>query len=406
LLVSEAVRFGDRVASRHRAFVPFLGLRGIAADLRPTAITASALLVSLAGTIAVATWMTSLDRTLGGAFDTVFGAVDLLVSSGADPFATDAVRMPETLVDRIGALGGVAYVDAVRVDRVAFEGSRIAVVATDAGLYRDGRRRLSMVDGDAREAAEGLASGTAVVVNQTFASRFHRRIGDVIVLSTPTGALPLRIAGIHLELTPGDLGTIRMDRPRYRRAWRDASVSVVEVTLAPHADRTAVAARIRRTFGAEHRLVVLTAEGLRREYAAMLGRLNRLVYPLLVVAIGSGLVGVASARAATMLARRRLAGLLRALGTTRGQLAGVYACEGALLAGTAAGWAAIVGSALGWAQVVVLLRGMLGMSVVYGYPIVVALGASVAVVAVTSAVGWALGRHAGRVPIREALQAP
>jgi putative ABC transport system permease protein len=371
-LVAGAVRLGDRIARGRSAVVPFLALRGIAADLRPTALTASA----------------------------------LLVSSGADPFAPEAVRMPQTLADRLAAVAGVAYVAPIRTDRLAFEGSRIAVVATDAALYRDGRRQLAMVAGDGGRAAEALASGDAVVVNQTFASRFHRRIGDRIVLPTPAGPLALRIAGIHLELTPGDLGTIRMDIGRYRRAWRDSSVTLIEVTLAPHADPAAVAARIRRAFGAQHQLIVLTAEGLRAEYAAMLGRLNRLVSPLLIVAIGSGLVGVTSARVATMLARRRLVGLLRAVGIRRRQLAAVYACEGALVALTAAGLAAVVGSGLGWTQVVILLRGMLGMSVVYHYPAVVALGGGLAVVAVTAAIGWTLGRRAARVPIREALQAP
>jgi len=63
-----------------------------------------------------------------------------------------------------------------------------------------------------------------------------------------------------------------------------------------------------------------------------------------------------------------------------------------------------VGSGLGWMQVEVLLRGMLGMSVVYSYPLAVGLlGGSMVVLAIGTA-GWALGWRAGRMPLGEAVR--
>jgi len=404
--VRHALLMGEDLASRGRSLGLTLALRGLVHDLGAVAVTASALLVSVAGTIAVVTWIASLAAGLDAAFDTVFGPIDLFVSSGGDPFAVAAVRMPETVAEAIARIEGAADVDAVRIDRLAFEGSTIAVVASDGAHYRDRRRRLFMVEGDAGAAANALAAGTGVVVNQTFASRFHRRIGDVIELATPTGPWPFRIAGIHLELTPGDLGTVRLDRAVYRRAWRDTNVNVVEVTLRPGADREAVSARIRREVGERHALVVLTVEALREEYRAMLGNLTRLVYPLLALTVTSALVGMASARVAALLAQRRVFGLLRAVGATRGQLARLQSLEGVVIATLAVVMAAAVGWGIGWMQVEVLLRGMLGMSVVYAYPTGAAVFASAAVVVVTGAIGWLLGRRTGRTAISAALQAP
>jgi len=404
LAVRSLVTAGDRLAALSGRPLALLACRNSRADVRRIAITCSALLVSLAGTIAVATWMASLDATLNAAFDSVFAKIDLVVSAGADPFAVQGTRLPDSVVADIAARPEVAYVDAVRIDTIAFEGSRVAVVADDARLYRDGRHTLYLIDGDPRAVAEGLASGSAVVVNQAFARRFGRRRGDVLNIGTPTGPLRVRIAGIHLELTPGDLGTIRLDRSLYRRWWRDTTASLVEVALKSAADRRPVVDGIRARWGERHRVVVLTIEELRQEYRAMLRQLATLVAPLLGVSVASALIGVVSASAASMIARRRVSGVLRMVGATRNQLARLFGLEAALVAGVAAAVAAVVGSGLGWMQVEVLLRGMLGMSVVYSYPLAVGLLGGSMVVLATGTAGWALGWRAGRMALGEAVR--
>jgi putative ABC transport system permease protein len=394
----------ERVAGASGRIVPLLAARAVRNDLRRVAVTCAAVVVSLAGSIAIATWVSSLDRTVGAAFDTVFAHIDLVVSGGADPFAREAIRIPAAVAAEIGRWPEVAAVDAVRVDSIAFAGSRAAIVAGDTRLYVDRRRRLSVVEGDEAFAAAGLASGTAVVVNQAFARRFGRRPGDVLELGTPNGPLRLRIAAIHLELTPGDLGTIHLDRELYRRWWRDDSATLVEVSLRSGADRRHVIAAIRSRFGERHRLVVFTIEELRRTYRDLLGRMTALVDPLLAVAMLCALIGVASTEAAALMARRRTTEVLCAVGLTRAQLARVVGCELAIVGVIAAGMAAVVGSALGWLQVEVLLRGMLGMAVLYAYPRGLALAVTTAVVVGTMLVGWMLGRRAGRVSAGGALQ--
>jgi putative ABC transport system permease protein len=374
----------ERSAGALGRIVPLLATRAVRNDLRRIAVTCAAVVVSVAGSIAIATWVSSLDRTVGAAFDTVFAHIDLVVSGGADPFASEAIRIPAAVAAEIGRWPEVAAVDAVRVDSIAFAGSRAAIVAGDTRLYVDGRRRL--------------------VVNQAFARRFGRRPGDVLELGTPNGRLRVRIAAIHLELTPGDLGTIHLDRALYRRWWRDDSANLVEVSLRSGTDRGRVITAIRARFGERHRLVVFTIEELRRTYRDLLGRMTALVDPLLAVAMLCALVGVASTGAAALMARRRMTEVLRAIGLTRTQLARVVGCELAIVGVIAAGMAAVVGSALGWLQVEVLLRGMLGMAVLYAYPRGLALGVTTAVIGGTTLVGWMLGRRAGRASVGGALQ--
>ncbi len=380
-----------------------LALRDVRREVDNVAVTCAAVSMSVAGTIAVATWITSLDATVDAAFDTVFANVDLVVSGGADPFAPEAVRLPASIADELSRRRDVAGANGVRIDTIAYEDGKAMVVAADTRAYVDGRRQLYMVDGDAGTAVSGLAAGTGVVVNQAFARRFRRRLGDVLELTTPEGLLRVRIDGVYLELMPGDLGTIRLGRDLYRRWWRDDTVNLVEVSLRSGARPAIVADAIRARFGDTHRAVVLTIADLRRTYRELLGRMARLVNPLLAVAVGCAVIGVVSTGATALLARRRGTAILRAVGLTRAQLARIVACELGGVGLLAVAVAAIAGSALGWMQVEVLLRGMLGMAVLYSYPQSMVPWGSVAIVALTAVVGWMLGRRAGQDAFSGAL---
>jgi putative ABC transport system permease protein len=360
-------------------------------------------LVSLAGTIAIATWLASLDASLDAAFDTVFARIDLMVSAGADPFAVEATRMPAAIFEEMTRLPEVAFVDPIRINTVGFDGSLIAIVAGDAQLYAHGQRRLHMIDGDAAAAATALVSGPAVVVNQTFASRFHRRRGDTLDLATPNGPLRVRIAGIYLELSPGDLATIHLDRALYRRHWRDDTASILAVSLKPGSDRRRVADTLRARWGSR-RLVVFTLEQLRREYRAMLSHLSALVYPLVSTSIVVAVIGIISARIASMMMRVRVSGVLRAVGATRAQVTRMFGFEAAGIGVAATALAAVVGSVLGRLEIVILMRGMLGMSVLYAYPRAVASVAGIGLVLLTTGAGWVLGRWAGAAPVSDALR--
>ncbi len=402
-LVERSAAVGERLAVAAGRALPLLAARNVKADLRRIAVTCSAVLVSVAGSIAVASWVRSLDETLHAAFDTVFARVDLVVSGGADPFAPEAVRFPAEVAARIARLPGVAATAAVRLDAIAFEESRAAVVAADAPAGGDGGHRLVMVEGGAAMASARLAAGTGVVVNQAFARRFGRRSGDVLALTTPEGRLSVPIVGIHLELTPGDLGTIRMSRALYRRWWRDDSASLVEVSLRRGADASSVAAAIRAALAERHRVVVLTIGELRQTFRRLLGRMTALVYPLLVVAVLCALVGVAASGAVAVIARRRPIATMRAIGFTRPQVARLLGCELAIVGAIAGTMAVAVGTALGWVQVEVLLRGMLGMAVLRAHPWALAFGGGLAVVVLTGAWGWIIGRRAAAVALSPAL---
>jgi putative ABC transport system permease protein len=74
-------------------------------------------------------------------------------------------------------------------------------------------------------------------------------------------------------------------------------------------------------------------------------------YALEAAAVGIGLVGLSSSFGALVFARRREFGMLRHVGLTRRQIAGMLATEGLVVSGIGL----IVGLALGWLMSLILI---------------------------------------------------
>jgi putative ABC transport system permease protein len=362
-------------------------------------VTAATFLVSLAGAIVVASWLSSLERTLGSWLDALFSRIDLVLASGVDPLNSPQ-PLPGSLADEVAALPGVARVDAIRVVEVAYDGLVTKVVAGEMRLFAEGLRRLEVLDGDAAEATAALVRGEGVVVNEPFARRFGRWRGDAVVLATPAGPVRLPIVAVYFDLSFADVGVVQMDRALYRRLWRDDTLDFVEPVLAPGADRAQV---IDVRWGERHELAVITSERYRGDMAALLAQSTAVAYPLVVIAVAVALLGVTNALLAALVDRTRELATLRAVGATRAQVARLVMTEAALVGVLGGVAGVVVGSLLGRIETDLLFRGVFGMTVFYRYPAGAVAVALLAGVTLTAATGWGVGRRAAAQPIVRGL---
>jgi putative ABC transport system permease protein len=132
--------------------------------------------------------------------------------------------------------------------------------------------------------------------------------------------------------------------------------------------------------------------GVTAATAEVLGRLRAVLVALAAVALAGAALGVTAAMTATVLERRLEAGLLVALGTPRGRVAGFFLLEAALL-GLAGG---LAGGALGLPAGRLLGEGALGVAVPAApvlVPFAAALGLLLAGLASLPPVLRALRRH-------------
>ncbi len=379
-----------------------LASRNLVGHIGRVAVTCSAFLVSLAGAIAMATLISSLYGTLTVWFDSLFSTIDLVISSGGDPFSYDSTPLPASLADEISTLPQVKHVDVIRYVKLSYEGSLVTLVATDTRLLRDGVRNLILIDGERTTTLEALARGEAVVVNEAFVRKFGRGRGDRISLLTAAGEAELPIAGVCFDFD--DVGTITLDRALYRRLWRDDSVNLLEPILARGADRDAVADVIRRRWGERHALFIATIDQYRKQSEAILEQSLSFAYPCIAMSIAIALLGIVNALLASVLDRVREIGILRAIGATRRQVALSVVIESAMIGLLGGALAVLTGSLLGVYELEILIRGMFAMTVFYRYPTLAVVFAFAAAIVLSAAAGALPGRAAARLRITKALE--
>ena len=171
-------------------------------------------------------------------------------------------------------------------------------------------------------------------------------MGDTITLETPSGPLPLRVAGTTMVFI-SPRGTIEMGRTLYERFWHDRQINHLFVQAAPGADVTALRATIAQRLGRPYRLRILSSRELIDFFAGQVRRAFAGLHILAGMVLVVVLVGMADTLAAGVAERTRELGIIRALGVRRRYLRRMVLLEGMLLGALGLGLALAAGLALG-----------------------------------------------------------
>lgn len=352
---------------------------------RRTTTTTAALLIGVTlvslFTVGAATTQASLDSAL----DTRY-PVDLTV--GADlpgPSASAAnpvTALPAGVLPAVRGVAGVQQAVPLRTAFVTVGDQTVSVQGAPVDALRAAVANPS--------ALSALAPGTAVAplsvaraLGLTDGSKV--RLGALTV-TVRTSSLP----GTALLLADGDLAA----------AAPGAAVTQAWVRLAHDADAQTVVSDVNDAVGAVPGAGLVPVQGAAAERAAyqqVIDVLLLVVIGLLAVAVLIALVGVANTLSLSVVERTGESALLRALGLTRGQLRGMLALEGALVAGVGALLGVVLGTLYGWAGAASLLG-----NVTDGVSLVVPWGRLLLVMAVAVAAGLA----ASVLPARRAVRTP
>src|SRR5262249_45038208 len=125
----------------------------------------------------------------------------------------------EDLATRLASVPGVAAVVGSRVIDWPLDGRRVAIEALDARYFTDSHfGRWPLARQQIADVWERVARGEAAIVSASFLANFGRRIGERVLLSTPTGPLELVIGGATAAFE-SPAGTIQMSREGFARDW-------------------------------------------------------------------------------------------------------------------------------------------------------------------------------------------
>jgi putative ABC transport system permease protein len=238
----------------------------------------------------------------------------------------------ESVADELRAVPGVAALSRQRIVDWPFRNGMIALNAHEPNYFATGAFGLYPLVGERLADAWGaVARGEAAVMSSSFAFNTGARVGDVITLESPSGPVPLRLAGVVNDFTaPG--GTLELSRDVYVRFSNDRRLTRVYLNAAPDTARDTLRAEIARRLGRKYALKILSAGELQDHFAGQVRRgfagfdfLRELVLVLL-------LVGMSDTLGAGVVERTRELGAIRALGVRPRRVARVVVLEALVLA--------------------------------------------------------------------------
>jgi putative ABC transport system permease protein len=174
--------------------------------------------------------------------------------------------------------------------------------------------------------------------------------GRQITLPLAGKPVTFTVAGVWRDYARQQ-GSVVMERALYAALTGDTTANDAAITLEPGARSDDVRRELEARAGAGGQLAFAAPAEIREASLHVFDRTFAVTYALEAAAVGLGLVGLSSSFGALVFARRREFGMLRHVGMTRRQIAGMLATEGVLVSGIGLG----VGLALGWLMSLILI---------------------------------------------------
>lgn len=316
---------------------------------RRTAATTSALIIGVTLVMMMSTGALAARDTLTSTLDEQF-TVDLAVDVGSDTEAGLSPRQEQTVREHEDISAAASMTQST--PEVAVEDFTVPM-AVAAGSADD----LAQVLRDTR-IIDNLTDET-IAMPENVEDWYGIADGDQVELTGADGqSLELTVQlypmGSYTSvLSPANLDAIDPEAP----------TSAIWARIADGADEMSVVRSIQGGLTediqpGEAAPWVQGAAAERAGYQQVIDTLLAVVVGLLGVAVLIALIGVANTLSLSVLERRRESAMLRAVGLTRGQLRGMLAIEGVLIAGAGAVMGIGAGLLYGWAGSMVVLSGI------------------------------------------------
>ena len=323
-----------------RAAMPGLwrmGVRDLDRHISRLGIAVAALMVALSASVGVGVMVESMRGSVNTWLDDLLRA-DLYVA--AEAFDQGATLEP-AIVDAVARLQTVEALSRYRERSLPIGGRLVEVIGAHmTAPSREGFVFLSSVS----SLWEAFDAG-AVLVSEPLAYHLGLEPGASLQLPTPEGPLTVQVAAIFRDYA-SEHGRIFIDEAVYRQVWPDQQANTLAL-FARDADVEAMRRELSE-LAAHYAIVITPAGAILQESMAVFDRTFRVTEVLRAVSLIVAFIGVLSALMALQLERGKEYAVLRALGLTRGQIAGLI-CGESLLMGLLAACVAIpTGVLMAW----------------------------------------------------------
>ncbi len=347
---------------RHGGVLLRLSANHLVRALHRNAVTIVSLAAAVAMTISVTVMIHSFRESVGRWITKTLVA-DLYISPAANDIAGFQVFLPEDATTWLGRQPGVRAISGFREIPIRLQDQPVTLTAVEGKARGD----LEFLEGSSPRAAEEFASGHAVAVSESLASRFPVRSGSTIELPTPAGSRVFTVCGVYRDYS-NERGTVMMQDSLFRRYWKEPRWHSIGVSLEDARMAGALGDRFRETFGKDGQFVIYDNAALRRRVFDIFDQTFAVTSVLRGVAVLVAVIGVLFSLSVLVLEREREIGVLRALGASRWQVLGIFLGEAFLIGVTACLSGLASGGFLSMVLTWVINKSFFGWTIQLAYP--------------------------------------
>jgi putative ABC transport system permease protein len=291
-----------------------LACRQLGRNHHRTSLTVGVVFVAVLVAMGVGNSLLSNIRSVHVWYERTVVADFLIRGTMPDPGSMAAIAMPEGYADQLRALDGVQRVEKVNFILSSAQGRRVVVLARS--FEADAPLGLDLVEGTTAEVTQALLRGE-VVLGTVLAQQLGLHRGDTLVVPGRRGPQTLRVAGTATEYTVGGM-TLTLEWNAARPLFEVEGVHCLLVTARPG---TAPAVdKALKTFCAAHDLMLQSNAELLRQLEQMMAGIVGFLWVLMALVFLVASLGIVNTLTMNVLEQTRELGILRALGTKRGQI--------------------------------------------------------------------------------------
>lgn len=354
------------------------------------AITASATMIGLSVIVALGSLTSSVT---GGFIDVLrrsLGSDYLLIPPAIGMWGGN-VGANRDLADELRAVRGVGAVSTLRYASGSLNGTAVSILGIDPAVFPQ-VSGLDFQQGDEASAYAQLGVGRALIANGLLAAREGFKVGDIIQLSTTTGVRDYYVAGIAGDYMNAKVATAYISHESMKVDFHKSEDIFIQVNLAPGFEREEVEPAIKAVAEQYPQFNLVSGQEYLAQNEQLFQAAFAAYYAVFTILALPSLIAILNTLAIGVIERTREIGMLRAIGSTQGQVRQMVIAEALLLAATGTAFGLLAGLYLGYV--------MIGAMKATGFPVEFAFPLSGLLIA--TAIGLLFGVGAAIIPARQA----
>lgn len=356
------------------------------------AVTAATTMIALAIVVMASSMLTSVSGTFITMLKNSLNSDYLLMPPTISIWGMNVGAAPQ-LADDLRAIEGVEVVSTLRFAATQINAIAVGVLGIEPVSYQQ-TSGFTFLEGDPASAFVALGSGRNLIINGLLKSSAGLKVGDEIMLLTPTGEAPYKIVAVASDYLNAKTTTAYISQANIETDFGRTEDVLLRINRAPNADVTAVEAGIRDALKPYPQFKMLVGQEYIDENIKLFDAVFLGMYMMVAFLAIPSLIAMVNTLAIGVIERTREIGMLRAVGATRSQIRTIVLAEALILAA--------IGTALGLLSGVYLGYMAISAFSALGFPMDYSFSANGLLLA--TAAGLLFGAFAAIIPARQATR--